>query len=153
VVEDGRLRSAVLLETDARGRPVRLEVATAGGLLTLHPDRSEGALHGNIVTPDGIRHLAFAWSPRHEVLVEGEPLVTVAAAGRLSASLPAGRSKDLPVVRVARTLEAEAVVRRFERIDGTRWRVGAEGEGDEVAVDAEGLPDGLADGAGWPLET
>ncbi len=62
-VRDGRLEGTILLEIDAAGRPARLELGTSDGLLTLHPDRGERELHGNVVTPDGIRHLRSRLEP------------------------------------------------------------------------------------------
>ena len=47
------------LEVAPNGRVTRLELTTGAGLLTLHPEPDESALHGNVVTPTGIRHLAF----------------------------------------------------------------------------------------------
>ena len=90
-VRDGRLEGTLLLEIDGADRPARLELGTADGLLTLHPDRDERELHGNVVTPDGIRHLRFDWSPAHELVVDGFPVVLMAAVRRGRASgRPAG---------------------------------------------------------------
>jgi hypothetical protein len=73
VSRDGTLLRAVLLELDPDGRVTRLEVATAHGLLTLHPDEGGGTMHGNVVAPDGVRHLSFDWSSDRELLVTGSP--------------------------------------------------------------------------------
>ena len=48
--------------TPQAGRPGSSS-APSDGLLTLHPVRGESELHGNVVTPAGIRHLRFDWSP------------------------------------------------------------------------------------------
>lgn len=69
----GAVRRSVLLEISPAGRVTRLELATAAGLLTLHPEPDESALHGNVVTTDGIRHVALAWSPDHHLLVLASP--------------------------------------------------------------------------------
>jgi hypothetical protein len=78
---DALVRS-VLLELDPAGRCVRLELATAHGLLTLHPDRDGGRLHGNVVGPAGVRHLTFDWSADRELLVVGSPASTAIVSAR-----------------------------------------------------------------------
>ena len=95
-VRDGRLEGTILLEIDAAGRPARLELGTADGLLTLHPDRGERELHGNVVTPDGIRHLRLDWSPAHELVVDGFPVALLAAVRRLGAVIAGWRDGRTP---------------------------------------------------------
>ncbi|HEY4633112.1 MAG TPA: hypothetical protein VIH00_04260 [Candidatus Limnocylindrales bacterium] len=72
----------VLLELDPAGRCTRLELATAHGLLTLHPDRDGDQLHGNVVGPAGVRHLNFDWSADRELFVAGSPASTAIVAAR-----------------------------------------------------------------------
>lgn len=72
----------VLFEIDPAGRCVRLELATAHGLLTLHPDRDGGQLHGNVVGPAGVRHLTFDWSADRELFVAGSPASTAIVRAR-----------------------------------------------------------------------
>ncbi len=78
---DGHVISDLLLELDPTGSWTRLELATAAGILTLHPEPDERATHGNVVTPSGVRHLALEWGRDHRLVIEGEP-VAVAALGR-----------------------------------------------------------------------
>ena len=66
----GTMVRGVLLESDPMGRLARLEVTTAAGLLTLHPDANNTILHGNVVTPAGVRHLRF---DRTTVLLDHRP--------------------------------------------------------------------------------
>src|SRR5207245_3268482 len=40
---------SLLLEVTLVGRPSRLELATATGILTLHPEPDERSIHGNVV--------------------------------------------------------------------------------------------------------
>ena len=61
------------------GRPGRLEIATPAGLLTLHPEADGLSAHGNVVGPDGVRPLAYEWSPRHWFESRQGPLVAAAA--------------------------------------------------------------------------
>jgi len=70
---DGRLTHAVLLETSPGGKILRLEVATASGLLTLHPAADGRSIHGNIVHVGGVRPLSFAWSADHELEIVDRP--------------------------------------------------------------------------------
>ena len=151
-VRDGRLEGTILLEIDAAGRPARLEVGTSDGLLTLHPDRRERELHGNVVTPDGIRHLRFDWSPAHELVVDGFPVVLLAAIRRLAAAVPAGESAERPAIIVDRGLRCHLATIRLVRIDESRWRAEGEGSAVSVAIDADGEPAGLDDAEAWPLE-
>jgi hypothetical protein len=133
-VRDGRLEGTILVEIDGSGRPARLELGTADGLLTLHPARGELELHGNVVTPDGIRHLRLDWSPRHELVVDGYPIVLMAAVRR---SRDPG---DRPAVIVNDRLECGPGTIRLDDL------------GREFDMDADGAPAGLDDAEDWPLE-
>ena len=123
-----------MLEVDAEGRPTRLELSGAAGLLTLHPSADQRELHGNVVTPDGIRHLRFDWSRDHEFIVEGLPV----------SLMPALRARKEPGDRRALIVVADLQAR-----PGT---VNLDRLGGEFAIDADGAPAGLADAEDWPLE-
>lgn len=140
---NGRLEGTLLLEVDGSGRPARLEVGTVDGLLTLHPHNEERELHGNVVTPTGIRHLSFAWSPAHELVVEGYPVVGIAALRRLRSTATegaGGASDERPAVIVDAALDCRPGTLRLAEL------------GSELAVDADGAPAGLTDALDWPLE-
>ncbi len=51
LTDDGVLVGSLLLETRPDGSVAKLELATAAGLLTLHPEGS--MLHGNVARPTG----------------------------------------------------------------------------------------------------
>lgn len=145
---DAPVRS-VLLETDASGRVVRLEMATAAGLLTLHPDAA-GALHGNVVTPDGIRHLTL----REAVLfVAGSPAAAAIAMTRLSSEMTVGATRRVEVIRIDDRLEPGEGSWEVTRLEGGAWRLvnPEDGEVREVRLDATGLAV-LPESASWPLE-
>jgi hypothetical protein len=153
----GELTGALLLEIGVEGRPVRLELASAAGLLTLHPE-SSGGLHGNTVTAEGVRHLALPWSDDH--WLETEPLAISAAvtARGIAERLAAGEGTDIPVVLVGADLAVREGVRRFHRIDTTTWQIDGEGTTRTLVIDERGVPVWTA-GAGepsssreWPLE-
>jgi hypothetical protein len=121
------IRSSLLLELDPDGRFSHLELSTAAGLLTLHPE-PDGTLHGNVVTAEGMRHVAgLAWDPDGVVLLDGSAVCLAAAvrAGRASASCLR--------IRLDLALEIGAT-----SVDG-------------LAATSDGLPI-LVHGASWPLE-
>ena len=82
MTRQGVMVRALLLETDPAGRCTHLELATARGLLTLHPASDDRELHGNVVTVDGVRHLAFAWAGDHHLFVVGSPASAAIILGR-----------------------------------------------------------------------
>lgn len=74
----GAIVSDLFLELDPAGHWSRLELATSDGILTLHPEPDGSAVHGNVVTPNGVRPLALAWSATHRLLLPGDPVAAVA---------------------------------------------------------------------------
>jgi hypothetical protein len=124
---NGGLITSLLLETHPDGRFAHIELSTAAGLLTLHPE-ADGTLHGNVITTLGIRHVVgLPWTPRSVVLVEGSALASAAALRTLVGNVADG-------VRI--TLELD-VVETHESVS--------------LEVDDDGLPV-LDDAAAWPLE-
>ena len=130
VVRTGEgVRSSLLLELDPDGRFSHLELSTAAGLLTLHPER-DGTLHGNTVTGAGVGHvIAVPWDRDAVVLLDGSTICHAAASGgplgiRATDALRIGL--DLSLARGAATI-------------------------DPAVISVDGLP-ALADGASWPLE-
>ena len=76
------IRSSLLLELDPDGRFSHLELSTAAGLLTLHPE-GDGTLHGNAVIAGGVRHVTgLPWDPDGTVLLDGSAVCRAAARGR-----------------------------------------------------------------------
>ncbi len=150
--DGGGVVRSVLLEVTPLGRPQRLEVSSGAGLLTLHPERDGTALHGNVVTPDGIRHLTFSWSDAHALLLMASPV----AAAVLVRSLPpvdVGATTELDGVLLDDRLEPAA-----DRVTVTRsapdlWSIQATpgGPSSEVRLDEGGLPTGSG-ASDWPLE-
>lgn len=114
-----------LLETAPDGRPTRLEVASAAGLLVLHPELDGSEAHGNVVGPDGVRPLAFGWGPAHVFDVAGLPWVAAAC----HVATPAGSG----------TVDALAIDRSLSVSRGQAVRDGA----------TAALPTA---GGRWPLE-
>jgi hypothetical protein len=133
---------------DRAGRPSRLELTTTAGLLTLHPSADQHQIHGNVVsaTGEGVRPLAFAWGPEHELEVAGRPLATAVALHRRRAEVKVGQGGELDVLSIDPGLHVAAARRPFERLGEDRWRIGAL----ELQIDPDGLPIG---GSRWPLET
>ena len=130
VTVGGAVRSSLLLELDPDGRFSHLELSTAAGLLTLHPE-TDGTLHGNAVTAGGVRHVVgLPWDRDRAVVVRGSSICLTAE------QRPDG-------ARAASWLEIDLDLRleTVARVARPHWRL----------VDAEGLPI-LIDGASWPLE-
>jgi hypothetical protein len=124
---DGTLVTSLLLETHPDARFAHIELSTATGLLTLHPE-GDGTLHGNVVTTHGIRHvIGLPWTPRSVVLVEGSVFASAAAKRTLGGNVADG-------VRITLALDILPV---HETIS--------------LDVDGDGLPL-LDDAAAWPLE-
>lgn len=126
---DGSVLSTLLLETDRHDRFAHTELATAAGLLTLHPE-GDGTLHGNTITAAGVEHLrGLRWAEDAVVLIEGS-MVADAVMARTPGDGGVGIAIDLALT--CRPL-----------VEG--WRPPA------LRIDARGLPI-LADGEEWPLE-
>ena len=117
----GGLLSDLLLELDPDRRWTRLELATASGILTLHPDPDGRAVHGNAVTERGVLPLAFGWSPRHRLVVEGEPIAAVALGG--SSSDASGDPGLVVSADLSLTAEETIVVPAWspDRLPGPSW--------------------------------
>lgn len=68
----GMLAFSGLVERAPDGAFVRLELATPGGLLTLHPEPDGTSAHGNAVLADGVRPIAIPWEPGWAVAILGD---------------------------------------------------------------------------------
>lgn len=158
---DGDIVQAVLFETDPTGRVVHLEMASAAGLLTLHPEDDE-VLHGNVVGPDGVRHLRF---DRTALFVVGSPASAAIVLGRLALAVGVGGSRSVDLVRIDDRLEPRAETWEVSRIDDRTWHLSefaaspaSAGEGSRLSgevrvvhLDERGLVK-LPDAASWALE-
>ena len=76
------LRHAGLIELDAAGRFERLELETAHGMLTLHPDTDRRAAHGNVVRPGRVDPIEVAWSDDDGLAIEEDPFGSALAPWR-----------------------------------------------------------------------
>jgi hypothetical protein len=123
------IRSSLLLELDGARRFSHLELSTASGLLTLHPE-GDGTLHGNAVTPGGVAHVAgLDWDSEGAVLLDGSPVCRAAAVRG-----PTAREIQALTIGLDLRLRPAAVL-----IEPEAW------------ADVEGLPL-LTGGDSWPLE-
>jgi hypothetical protein len=139
-VRDGAVVSSLLLELDRSGRFSHLELSTASGLLTLHPE-GDGTLHGNAVEGAGVRHVvALPWAPDDILLVAGSPVSRAAAARRVGGpsqgEAPRPKGVGIGVIVGLDLSVGRRAIGRSERA---------------IALDAEGLPQ-FGDGVTWPLE-
>ncbi len=153
-VADGEvLRMGLLFEVGSDGRPTRLELASAAGMLTLHPDADGSELHGNVVRRDGVDHLAFGWGPEHDLLAAGLPPLLAVVGRRVAHALPIGEGSVRRAVVVDEGLACAEVEYRLQRLGPGAWRaVLPAGGALDVVIDADGLPAGAGAEAGWPLE-
>ena len=130
VAAEGTVRSSLLLELDPDGRFSHLELSTAAGLLTLHPE-GDGTLHGNAVTHNGVRHvMGWPWERDRAIWVGGS-----------SICLPAGRRPDGTRATAWQVIDRDLHLETTVRVMRPDWSL----------VDAEGLPV-LEDGTSWSLE-
>jgi hypothetical protein len=150
VLRGDDLLAVVLLEVTPDGRPSRLELTTRLGALTLHPEPDEGSIHGNIIDVSGVRPLAFAWSPAHEIELAGSPLGRVVTIARRGRDLGVGEGTEFPVLVVGDDLSVSEGRRAIALLGDASWRVTDDvGAATEVVVDQDGLP---AAEATWELE-
>lgn len=150
---DGRMESALLVETGPDGRLSKLELATGEGLLTLHPEGSPVRLHGNAVRASGIDHIALPWSADHLLLAGASPMTAAVAVGSGAVALGVGEGASVPVVEVGLDLRPRLATWRVARVGERRWHLLAADGGPALLleVDRDGIPTG-ARGASWPLE-
>jgi len=140
--------TALLLETDALGVFSHLELATASGLLTLHPDEDR-TLHGNVVAGTGVEHVrALPWSDDSVILVSGSPISESAAILPLQTRMRPFSATTPTGIVIPRTLALELQPVSAERISKTAWRFD---HSDAMSVDNRGLPI-LVESEDWPLE-
>ena len=151
VSADGKLLRTLLAETNQAGRLVRLELATAAGLLTLHPDLEETVLHGNVVTPTGIRHLTF--DPTI-VRVDGSPAAGAIAVASLAGLVEVGATMRVDLVVVDDRLEPRSGSWAVSRLEPRTWRLvephepgSGGGSGPEVRDAGEAVGGKAASGA------
>ncbi len=151
---DGRLLEALLLETTRAGAVAKLELATPAGLLTLHPEATGSMLHGNVVRPSGIDHVALPWSDEHILLAGASPVTGAVAATALTARVGIGEGTSVPAVDVGGRLVVRGATWRVARTGARRWRLLAADGGASLVVvlDDEGIPDGFDAAQTWPLE-
>jgi len=127
--------SSLLLETAPDRRFAHLELSTAAGLLTLHPE-VDGTLHGNTVSAAGVAHVvAVPWPEGSVLLIEGSAIGD--AAGAWQAAAAHGDAAQLTTtIGLDLTLRASTTA-----------------SGQLVALDLD--PDGLPvppESRSWPLE-
>lgn len=164
---DGRLVRSLLLEVSPAGRPTRLELTTLEGLLTLHPEPDESAIHGNVVGPSGVRHLALPWSPDDELWIVGSAATTAVTLARLAGTVGVGETVSVRSLRLDDGLVPRQVERRIERRGEGSWRLAVAGAGGGAAAGGQEDPSAdaaadveldewgrvvLDDAAEWPLE-
>jgi hypothetical protein len=135
----GFVVSSLLLETFPDRRFAHLELSTAAGLLTLHPE-GDGTLHGNVVTATGVRHvIGLPWPAGSAVVVDGSAISIAAAAWFLTVDhSPTEPSERRPIVMIDPSLGVKAASMPADGLSHDK-------------IDVDGLPV-LENGQSWPLE-
>ena len=131
----------MLLEVGLDGRPGRLEMTMPSGQLTLHPEPDGLSAHGNVVSVDGVRPLAFPWSPRHWFESRQAPVTAAAMLRSLRAEVAVGEFRLVPGLHIDDELRVWRGERGVQRLTGSRWSIEeADGFRWELSLDADGLP-------------
>ena len=144
----GLIVHSLLLETDPDGRFTHLELASGGGLLTLHPE-GDGTLHGNLVDGGGVRHvMGWPWEDDGIVDLEGSQLTGAAAVLLLGHGLAPGSSVACTRLRILASGGLAPGGGDLARVDLATWRLA---DGPSFRVDGDCLPL-LDDASTWPLE-
>jgi hypothetical protein len=142
---------ALLLETDPGGRWRKLELAGPAGLLTLHPEDDDSAVHGNIATKEGVRHLAFPWSSEHRLHVTGSMATLVVVAQGLADDIAVGEGTRRSGLVVTDDGDVAAATLGIWHLDPDGWAIQVGDRSDRIRLDGAGLPTGET-GTSWPLE-
>jgi len=148
----GVLVRSLTLETGRGGQWLRLEIAAAAGLLSLHPDR-DGAVRGNIVAGDGIRHLDLGALDPPLVDIRGSLVGEAALCRALERLVPAGQGTATRVARVEDDLSVTIVELAVERRDARTWELTDGEDVRTIAVGELGRPATGPSSVEWPLET
>ena len=82
IADESGLVLVALAELDDRGLFARLELTTASGLLTFHPEPDGASAHGNVTGPDGVRPVATPWAAGWGIELEGDAFGSALLAGR-----------------------------------------------------------------------
>ena len=145
----GALLAAHALETGPDGRFLRLESATAPGLLSLHRE-ADGSLHGNRVGERGVDHLTVEAPAPAGVLIGGTALAVSILLGTMEG--PAAKA-TLDVLEVFDDLGLRIVSATIRPTDDGGWEIRTNRATRRAHLDADSLPDAAAhDGLTWPLE-
>jgi hypothetical protein len=110
-------------------------------------------MHGNVVSGEEIRHLAFAWSPDHELLVLESPASATITLQRLADRLVVGARRVVDVLAIDDALDPLPSRWSFERAAGHEWHL-RDADGDmerRLTLDEDGRPV-LREAITWPLE-
>jgi hypothetical protein len=148
----GSLAHAITLETGHAGQWLRLEVAAAAGLLSLHPDR-DGSINGNVVSEAGVRHIAKGVVEPPLVDVRDSLVAETALCRALERQVAAGEGSTVSVVRVSPTLDVEVAQLQVMRTDARTWELTDADGIRTVSMGDRGAPVTSDAGAKWPLET
>jgi hypothetical protein len=147
----GGLVRSLTLETGRGGQWLRLEVATGSGLLSLHPDKA-GEIHGNVVSRDGVRHLALGVLNPALVEVSGSLAADAALCRALEHVVEVGEGTTVRVARVSDGLEVSIEPLSVLRKAFRSWELGDPADLRAIELDDHRVPVAGDVSTRWPLE-
>jgi hypothetical protein len=150
---------SVTLETGLDRRPTRLEIATGGGLVALHPE-ADGMIHGNQVHRSGVFHVQLDTAGGLPLFdLPGSPMLDAALCWALAPEIAVGEARDVIVVRLwlgdradPGSLSVGTQDLHVHRATESHWSLGGSGlEPRDARFDPDGLP--MPEPVQhWPLE-
>jgi hypothetical protein len=142
---------SLLLETDNQGNWQRLEMNSAEGLVTLHPE-GDGSIHGNIASRSGVQHISLGKLKPARLDVAGSLVVEAALCWSLTRQLRVGERRVIQVVSVAEPVSVTLSELTIERRTTATWEITDGARRRLVELDDDGLPVAHVGGDHWPLE-
>jgi hypothetical protein len=118
----------------------------------MHPEADARTVHGNVVTEDGIEHLARPWSPEHALVIAGSPAALAIVVARQGADRPAGEGMTVAGLVIDDDLTVRKATFSIRRIGEATWHVEIDdGPATPIVLDEDGIAL-LDDAESWPLE-
>jgi hypothetical protein len=141
---------SLLLETDNQGGWQRLEISSAEGLLTLHPEGD--SIHGNLAARSGVQHLSLGRLKPARVDVPGSLVAEAALCWSLTRQVRVGERRAIQVVSVAEPVSVAISELTVDRRTTATWELNDGSHRRLVELDDDGLPVAHVGADHWQLE-